>query len=325
MKFRTEIPVNNARTEMNYLDGILFLGSCFSIHIHEKLLNLKFNSLSNPFGIVYNPLSLSSQLLRIVNNEPYQESDLHFHNERWFSFDHHSDFSYSDKKECLSQINESLTVSHEKLKSAKFLFLTFGSSWVYHRNENQEVVSNCHKIPAKEFSKFLAETQDMFEQVSYSISEIKKINPTIQVEFSVSPIRHLADGFFENQLSKGRLFDLIHQLKEWDNSFGYFPSYEFLMDDLRDYRFYKSDLVHPSEDAIRYIWEKYVSTYLTGDAEKTMNQVDKVIQAANHRPFNSGSDAHKKFIAKTISRIKNLEKQVFGGFQEEKRKLTINS
>ena len=321
MRFRTEISIKEASEKLSYRDGILFLGSCFSVHIHDKLFGLKFNSKSNPFGIVYNPLSLSSQLLRTVNNRQYQESDLQFHNERWFSFDHHSDFSYTDKNECLTEINKSLSAAHNQLKLAKYLFLTLGSSWVYHRNENQEIVSNCHKIPAKEFTKFLAETSDMAEQLSNSISEIKKINAEIQIVFSISPVRHLADGFFENQLSKGRLFDVIHQLQKWDDSIGYFPSYEFLMDDLRDYRFYNSDLVHPSNDAIQYIWEKFVSTYVSSTTQKKMDKVEKVIQAANHRPFNPKSEAHQKFIAKTLSNIKNLEKEVFGGFDTEIEKI----
>jgi len=321
LKFRTEIPITEAENNLGYTDSVLLVGSCFSVHIHNKMFGLKFNSQSNPFGIVYNPLSLSSQLLRIVNNQAYTENDLHFKNERWFSFDHHSDFSYTDKKECLTTINESLELAHNQTKTAKFLFLTLGSSWVYHRNQNSEIVSNCHKISAKEFTKFLASTNDMVEQLSYSISEIKKVNPNVQIVFSVSPVRHLADGFFENQVSKGRLFDVIHQLQENDASIGYFPSYELLLDDLRDYRFYKSDLVHPSNDAIQYIWEKFTETYISSTAKTTITKVEKVIQAANHRPFNPKSEAHQKFITKTISSMKALEKEVFGRFDEEAEKL----
>ena len=320
MKFRTEVSIQKSENQLNYSDAILFVGSCFSVHIHNKMSGLKFNSQSNPFGIVYNPLSLSSQLLRIVNNQPYTQNDLHFNNERWFSFDHHSDFSFTDKNECLTTINESLDLAHNQVKDAKFLFLTLGSSWVYHRNENSEIVSNCHKIPAKEFTKFLASTNDMVEQLSYSISEIKKVNPNVQIIFSVSPVRHLADGFFENQVSKGRLFDVIHQLRENDDSIGYFSSYELLLDDLRDYRFYNSDLVHPSNDAVQYIWEKFTETYISSTAKTTIAKVEKVIQAANHRPFNPKSEAHQKFVAKTLSDIKTLEKEVFGAFEDEMEK-----
>jgi hypothetical protein len=321
MKFRTEIPVNEHTSKLNYQDEVLFLGSCFSVHIHDKMKGLKFNSLSNPFGIVYNPLSLSSHLLRVVSNEIYTEQDLHFYNERWFSFNHHSDFSFSTKSECLTAINNSLEEAHQQLKSAKFLFITLGSSWVYFKNEDNEVVSNCHKIPAKKFTKFLAEPEDMVAQLSHAISELKKINQEISIIFGVSPVRHLADGHFENQVSKGRLFDVIHHLTENDDAISYFPSYELLMDDLRDYRFYKSDLVHPSNNAIQYIWERFVATFFSDSTVNTMSKVEKLIQAANHRPFNPKSEAHQKFIVKTISSMENLEKEVFGGFKEEKIKL----
>lgn len=323
MKFRTEVPVKEASEKLYYQDSILLLGSCFSVHIHTKMNGLKFNTQSNPFGIVYNPLSLSSQLLRIVNNQTYTAKELQFNNERWFSFDHHSDFSFTDKNECLTAINESVDLAHKQLKSAKFLFLTLGSSWAYHRNQNREIVSNCHKIPAKEFTKFLISSNDMIEQLSFAISEIKKLNPNIQIVFSVSPVRHLADGFFENQVSKGRLFDAIHQLQENDDSIGYFSSYELLLDDLRDYRFYNSDLVHPSKDAIQYIWEKFEETYISNTARTTITKVEKVIQAANHRPFNPKSEAHQKFVTKTLSSIKNLEKDVYCGFEDEAERLRI--
>ncbi len=321
MKFRTEIPLNEHHSKLNYHDEVLFLGSCFSVHIHNKMKGLKFNSMSNSFGIVYNPLSLSSQLLRTVENKSFTEKDLHFNNERWFSFNHHSDFSFSDKTECLNAINLRLNQGHQQLKSAKFLFITLGSSWVYYRNEDNEIVSNCHKIPAKEFTKFLADPADMVEQLSYAISELKKINPTISTVFSVSPVRHLADGFFENQVSKGRLFDVIHQLKAQDNTISYFPSYEFLMDDLRDYRFYKSDLLHPSNEAVQYIWERFVATYFSSTTIETMGKVEKILQATNHRPFNPNSAAHQKFIVKTISSMENLKTAIFGGFEEEMKKL----
>ena len=322
MRFRTEIPIKKSENQIQYLDGVLFVGSCFSEHIHAKMHELKFNVKSNPFGIVYNPLSLSSQLLRMVSNEPYQKNDLHYKNERWFSFDHHSDFSFSSPEECLTHMNQSLSGAHSQIKYAKFLFLTLGSSWVYSRIETDEIVSNCHKIPAKEFTKFLAPTKDMVEQLSFAISEIKKINPEIQIVFSVSPVRHLADGFFENQVSKGRLFDVVYQLQRNSSSIQYFNSYELVMDDLRDYRFYASDLIHPSTDAIQYIWEKIVEAYISSTARNTMSKVEKVIQAANHRPFNGKSKAHQKFVSNTLEQINHLEKEVFGGFEMEVDRLT---
>lgn len=321
MKFRTEIPIIKSKKQLGYADGVVFIGSCFSVNIHKKMDELKFNSLSNPFGIVYNPLSVSTQLTRIVENELYSESDVQFHNERWFSFDHHSDFSFTNKNECLSAINQSLNTAHEHLKSAKFLFLTLGTSWVYHRNENNEIVSNCHKISAKEFTKFMASTDDMVTQLLFAITEIKKLNPEIQMVFSISPVRHLADGFFENQVSKGRLFDAIYQIQQKDKTIRYFASYELVLDDLRDYRFYNSDLIHPSKEAIDYIWEKFATTYISTQAQDIISKVEKMIQASNHRPFNPKSEGHQKFISKTLLEIESLKKVVYGDFEVEQKKL----
>jgi hypothetical protein len=163
----------------------------------------------------------------------------------------------------------------------------------------------------------------MVSQLSYSITEIKKINPDIQIVFSVSPVRHLADGFFENQVSKGRLFDVIHQLKIDDNSIQYFSAYGMILDDLRDYRFYNSDLIHPSNEAISYIWEKFVETFISKESVSVIAKVEKVIQAAKHRPFNPESKAHQKFVTKTLAQIKSLESLVFGGFEVEVGKLTL--
>lgn len=321
MKFRTEIKIKKSRSSINYHDSLLFIGSCFSVNIHNKLRRLKFNTVSNPFGIVYNPISLAKQLNRIIENKEYRTEDLHFHNERWFSFDHHSDFSFTDKTECLTTINTSLKTAYKQLKSAKFLFLTLGSSWVYYQNENNSLVSNCHKLPAKEFTKSLAETSKMVEQLSYSISKIKELNPTIQIVFSISPVRHLADGFFENQVSKGRLFDVIHQVKTQEDSVHYFSAYEMVLDDLRDYRFYNSDLIHPSKEAISYIWEKFTETFISAESVAVISKVEKVIQASNHRPFNAKSEAHQKFISKTLIQIKDLDNTVFGTFKEETNQL----
>ena len=324
MNFRTEINFEQSGPTIDYQDPLLFMGSCFSVNIHTKLHKLKFNTISNPFGIVYNPISLSNQLNRIVYNTKYELKDLQFHNERWFSFDHHSDFSFTSKTDCLSAINDSLENAHNQLKSAKFVFLTLGSSWIYHLNENNSIVSNCHKLPSKQFTKSLVNTSDIVDHLSKTISKIKELNPATQIIFSVSPVRHLADGFFENQVSKGRLFDAIYQLIKTDKAISYFPAFEMVLDDLRDYRFYKSDLTHPSNEAITYIWEKFVKSFISNKARTTLSQVEKIIQAANHRPFNSSSKAHQEFQANTRDRISKVEVEVFGNFENELKQLKAN-
>ena len=317
MKFRTEVPAPSSTAKITYNSSLLFLGSCFSLNIHNQLQNLKFNSLSNPFGIVYNPSSISKQISRICQAKEYQESDLHFYNERWFSFDHHSDFSFASKSDCLKAINQSLNQAHQQLKQSNIVFLTLGTAWTYHHNDLKITVSNCHKIPSKTFCKELTSVTDMVSDLNHSIQQIRKINPRIQIVFSISPIRHLSDGFFENQVSKGRLFDVVHQLLKTENKVNYFPAFEFVMDDLRDYRFYAPDLLHPSTQAIQYIWNKFQHTFMDDHTLNMTKKIEKLIQAAQHKPFNSKSEAHQKFIHKTLTEIKKLSIEINANFQNE--------
>ncbi len=324
MKFRTEIFPKESSHFIDYKDAILFIGSCFSVNIHNKLHQLKFNTISNPFGIVYNPISLSIQLNRILDAQLYTKSDLYFFNEKWLSFDHHGEFSSSNSEKCLNQINERLNESIKQLKSAKFLFITLGSAWIYNRNADGKTVSNCHKIPAKEFTKELAETSDMIQELSNVIERIKTMNPEIQVIFSISPVRHLSDGHIENQLSKGKLFDTVYQLKNQFKNVYYFQAYELMMDDLRDYRFYNSDLLHPSDEAIEYIWEKFRSAFFNSQSLTIISQVEKIIAASNHRAFNPKSEAHQQFIGKIIRQIEQLTPDVYGHFSEEIKRLKLH-
>ncbi|MFT4752615.1 MAG: hypothetical protein ACI9GM_001153 [Salibacteraceae bacterium] len=321
MKFRTEVPAPQSLDKISYDSSVLFLGSCFSLSIHNQLQNLKFHTFSNPFGIVYNPTSLSKQLKRVCTEKKYLESDLHFHNERWFSFDHHSDFSYPSKEDCLHSINHSLEQAHAHLKKSDFIFITLGTAWTYHHDKLKRSVSNCHKISSKNFTKKLTQVDEMVHQLIEAIQDLKSINPSVKVVFSVSPIRHLSDGHFENQVSKGRLFDTIHQLLAIDNSTRYFPAYELLLDDLRDYRFYNSDLLHPSSEAIEYIWSKFSETFINSNTSKTITRIEKLIQASKHQPFNPYSTAHQKFIQKTLNEMNLLESELGFRFIPEKTSL----
>ncbi|MGB0805794.1 MAG: GSCFA domain-containing protein [Salibacteraceae bacterium] len=306
MKFRTEIPTPQFDKKITYDSSMLLMGSCFSSNIHDHLTRLKFNSISNPFGIVYNPLALSKQINILCSNKEYSFDELQMENERWFSFDHHSDFSNTDKNECLGQINSNLTAARQRIKTANYLFITLGTSWVYRLKDSNEIVSNCHKLPAKKFLKELIPVETMETELLSAISNLKSINPNLSIVFSISPIRHLSDGFFENQVSKGRLFDTIYRITKEDYQLSYFPAYELVLDDLRDYRFYKSDLVHPSIEAVEYIWDKFKESFLSLDAVKKVSEVEKLINASNHRPFNPSSEAHQKFIKSTIEKMEAL-------------------
>ena len=281
MKFRTEINIPPLTQKLSYADKLFFIGSCFSVNVFQKLKSLKFTATSNPFGIVYNPISVAKQLERVLDNTPYLEEELQFHNERWFSYDHHSDYSFSSKDECLTRINETLHQANNELKSVTFLFITLGSSWTYKLTKTGETVSNCHKIPANQFTKVLAETNAMVTALSNSINRIKRINPNIKVVISISPV----------------------------------------IDDLRDYRFYNTDLVHPSNEAIQYVWEKFSRSVISAHALQTIEKVESIIRASTHRPFNPKSEAHQKFIRKTLQEITSLEVEIGSDFSIEKKEL----
>lgn len=322
MKFRTELEPEPQERKISYSDSVLLMGSCFSENIYKKMNSLKLKVLGNPFGIVYNPVSVAEQIQEILALKLYDESDLSFANERWFSFQHHSDFSYSSKEECLENINASLQKGYASLFNATHLFITLGTAHAYRHNENLSWVSNCHKIPSKTFQKKLLDTEFMVNQLSRAIEAIQKVNPKIQVVFTISPVRHLSDGAFGNQLSKGRLFDVVHQLQEKYDAVSYFNAYELVMDDLRDYRFYADDLVHPSSQAVAYVWEKFSSTFFSIQTLQQQKQIEKLVQASNHRPFNPKSEAHQKFISKAISNMEGLEKELNISFAKEKEVLT---
>ena len=322
MKFRTKLDPEPQARKVSYSDSVLFMGSCFSENIYKKMETLKLKVQGNPYGIVYNPISIVHQLQEIIALKLYDENDLEYVNERWFSFQHHSDFSYSNKEECLQNINTSLQKAHSSLFKSSHLFITLGTANAYWHIENKDWVSNCHKIPSKNFYKKLLDTNYMVDQFSQIIESIEKVNPNVKIVFTISPIRHLSDGAFDNQLSKGRLFDVIHQLREKYALVSYFNAYELVQDDLRDYRYYADDLVHPSTQAISYVWEKFASTFFNTQTLQQQKQVDKLIQAANHRPFNPTSEAHQNFIEKSIAEMERKECELKISFHHEKEKLT---
>lgn len=322
MKFRTELDSEPQERKISFSDSVVFMGSCFSENIYKKMDSLKLKVLGNPFGIVYNPISICQQVQEILALKIYEESDLELANERWFSFQHHSDFSDSSKQECLKNINNSLQKAYSSILNASHLFITLGTAHAYWHKANQNWVSNCHKIPSKTFDKKLLETDFMVPQLSETIEAIKKVNSDIQIVFTISPVRHLSDGAFGNQVSKGRLFDVVHQLKEKYDFVSYFNAYELVLDDLRDYRYYADDLVHPSAQAITYVWEKFATTFFHTQTVQQQKQIEKLIQAATHRPFNPQSEAHQKFINKAISNMGSLEKELNISFSNEIEKLT---
>ena len=281
------------------------MGSCFSENIGELLLQNKFNSLLNPNGILYNPSSIAIALRRYISNNLLKDSDLFYANECWNSWEHHSRYSHIEKLNCLGTINTEISKAHSFLKNTDWLFITFGSAFVYKRNN--ALVGNCHKQPHKEFSKELLETREIVNEYRKLISDLKTFNPNLKFVFTVSPVRYIRDGIVENNLSKARLIDAVHQLKN-DAAF-YFPAYELVIDDLRDYRFYKEDMVHPNEQAVKYVFDKFRNSFFDESTDSLFERINEILLAKKHKPFNADSTSHKKFKNNFLQRIQSIQTQ----------------
>ena len=307
MKLQTNISIKQqADNLIDYHSKILLLGSCFSENIGNKLSYYKFQSKQNPFGILFHPKAIENLISRAIKEELYTEKELTFNNERWHCLDAHSSISAADKNVLLKNLNSALIHTKKQLKEATHVFITLGTSWVYRYSETNAIVANCHKIPQKEFSKELLSVAEVSKILEQCIALLKSINKTVSVTFTVSPVRHLKDGFIENTRSKAHLIAAIHTVINSENNTYYFPSYEIVMDELREYRFYNEDMLHPNTTAINYIWEKFVFSWFSREAQDTMQEVETVQRGISHRPFNEKSEQHQQFLRKLDLKKENL-------------------
>ena len=295
MKFRTEIIIPPSDFKISHQDKMMMIGSCFVESISEKLKNSAFRADVNPFGIMYNPISVLMTLKDILKRKEYTSDDLFFHQEQYHSFSHHSRFSGTNKEAVINNINDRIKTANDFISNADYLFVTFGTSSVYYQTENKQVVANCHKLPAMSFVRKRIPVEEIVEQWHDFIIQLREINPKIKLIFTISPIRHWKDGAHENQISKSVLFLAVDKLMQ-NSEVYYFPSYELIMDDLRDYRFYAEDMLHPNSSAIDYIWEKFVDTYFASETKQLIKEWESIRQALNHRPFNPDSQEYKRFI-----------------------------
>ncbi|HBH05853.1 MAG TPA: GSCFA domain protein [Flavobacteriales bacterium] len=322
MKFRTELHTSSQSDVFLKLgDPALIIGSCFSEHIGKKLQSLKFNVRLNPFGIVYNPVSLGYQIDRIISKSLISEKDLRFRDGLWHSYEHHGMFSDAEPEKLLGRANKSLLNAAEHLKAAKFLFLTFGTSWVFELKERKTVVSNCHKFPSSEFTHRLASIDETYEGLHQALSRVIEHNSEINIILSISPVRYLKNGHFSNQLSKARLIELVYRLSMGFSRVQYFPAYEIFMDDLRDYRYYDDDLIHPGPQGLKYIWEKFSASFIDEQTSFDIRRIDKLIKAINHRPFNPQLSEHIDFIETQLKNIDAIENELGISFHDEKSEL----
>ncbi|WP_321828236.1 GSCFA domain-containing protein [Maribacter dokdonensis] len=297
MNLLTEIPLSKANNLIDYSSQLLLLGSCFSENIGAKLSYYKFQGIQNPFGILFHPLAIERIIEKSVNQEFFTEEDVFNENEQWHSFDAHSSLSNPSKAQIIEDLNNAISRTSTQVNTASHIIITLGTAWVYRKTSSNKVVANCHKVPQSNFTKELLSVEEVVESLKRVITFVQSVNPTVQFIFTVSPIRHLKDGFLENQRSKAHLIAAIHQVLNEDRV-SYFPSYELMMDELRDYRFYAKDMIHPNETAIEYIWEKFVEVWLASNTSSTMKKIEKVQKGMLHKPFNENSDQHQKFLVK---------------------------
>lgn len=322
--FRTVIHPNKYEFEIDYNSGMMFIGSCFTENIGRRLEKLKFKVDINPFGIIYNPVSVKNVLNKLIHPKEFIDDDLFYFNELWSSFLHHGCFSGIDKIETLKRINERYSQASDFLKSANYLFITFGTAWVYEYISSKKIVSNCHKIPNKEFVKYCLQADTIIEDYNELYKQIKSINNKIKFIFTLSPVRHLKDGFIDNSRSKAILRYTISEIVNNNIDTYYFPAYEIQTDDLRDYRFYAEDLVHPNNQAKNYIFSFFSDSFFNISTKKLLYKVDKINRSMNHKPFNVQTDTYQKFVKNILSNIKEVtEESNTIDFEAEKKQLKL--
>ena len=313
MRFRTEISLTPLAEGIEHSAKIFALGSCFAESISERLLRAKFSVATNPFGVLFNPLSIASAIERLDNTKAFAVCDIREGKEGFFSFDAHSSLDGKTQTEIFANLNQAVAQGSKALHDADWVILTFGTAWVYEREG--KVVANCHKQPAKEFERRRLSVEEIVERYKTLFEGVLRDKMVI---LTVSPVRHLGEGLQENSVSKAILRLAVEELVEKYENAHYFPSYEILIDDLRDYRYYADDLAHPSKMAVEYVWERFCDYALTDKARELLPKIEQIVSAAEHRPFNPESDAHRAFCRKMLAKAEEmheidfaLEKEAF--------------
>ena len=322
--FRTVVTPVSFPEKLSYQTPAFFLGSCFTMSIGGKMKRLKFPVMVNPSGVLYNPLSIEKTLVRLMEGTPYGKEELLHENGRWFSLKHDTFFSEKDPGMCLEKMNRAFEKATGFIRKSHFLFLTFGTAWVYTWKESGEVVANCHKLPAARFERKMLEVNDIVEPYKVLIKRLFAYKDDLKIVFTVSPVRHWKDGPAGNQYSKSVLHVAIHKLLAEDERLYYFPSYEIVMDDLRDYRFYARDMLHLSDVAVDYIWDKFTDAIVDSETFPVMEEVARIVRATEHHPFRPDSEEYRKFCESQLEKIRDLENRYpFLDMSEERAYLKI--
>jgi hypothetical protein len=310
MKLQTQIPLEAALHQINHDSQILMMGSCFVENIGAHLEFYKFQQFLNPFGIVFHPLAIEKLITRAINENCYTAADLIFQNEQWHCFEVHSSLSHPKKEFFLKDLNNKLIQLREYLLTASHIIFTFGTAWVYRHIETDSVVANCHKIDQKKFLKELLSVAEVSASIENTFTLIKDVNPKVQLIHTISPVRHLKDGFVENSMSKAHLIAGLHALIAPREGVCYFPAYEIVMDELRDYRFYDEDMIHPNKTAIAIVWEQFKLVWISSKTKGLLQEIEAIQAAMSHRPFNPESEAHRLFLKNVAFKKANLQKKL---------------
>ncbi|NDV44178.1 GSCFA domain-containing protein [Flagellimonas sediminis] len=308
MELQTKVPLQPADHPIDYQGKVLLLGSCFVENMGYKLNYFQFPQYQNPFGVLFQPLALENLVKRALESSFYQQDEVFCQEGIWRCFDAHSEVRSDDQKTLVELFNQRLRLTRQWVESASHIIITLGTAWVYEHIASQKIVANCHKVPQREFTKNLLSVDTIQSSLENLVSLIGSANPKAKLIFTISPVRHLKDGFMENQQGKSHLITALHHIIN-GRSVSYFPAYEIMMDELRDYRFYAEDMVHPNALAVDYIWEKFKTVWISSEAYPIMDEVESVRKGLQHRPFNPGSEAHEKFRTSLRAKITYLQER----------------
>lgn len=322
MNLQTKVNIAAPDFTIDYNSKLMMLGSCFAENMGSKFSYYKFDVDVNPCGIVYNPRSVANVLRLIVEEKKFGKEDLMQVGEKWVSLYHHGSFSSTDPGESLEKINQRLERASGEIRAADLLVITWGSAWVYRHVGTDVVVSNCHKIPSGDFDRYRLSVEEIVEEYTRLVGRIREVNPGIRVLFTVSPIRHWKDGAHGNQLSKATLLLAIDQLREKLSGVYYFPAYEIVLDELRDYRFYADDMLHMSSLTIDYTWERFLYSFISPEVLGLMNQIGRINKGLMHRPFDPRSNDYQRLLKNIQTEIDAIARSFPSiDFSEEKKKL----
>ncbi len=309
MDFKTAVKIENYPFKISHKDTLFCIGSCFSDEMGKRLEQSKFNITNNPFGVLFHPLAIENALDRIMNLTLYEPYEIIRYNELYFSWDHSSIYNEITEEETLTKINNSIIEANEKIQEAKVFIITLATSWAYLLKKAELFVANCHKVPGSEFDKVLLAENEIENSLKKIIDRLNDLPHATEIIFTVSPVRHLRDGLIENNISKGRLLNAVYKMTKSNENVHYFPSYEILLDELRDYRFYTEDMLHPSKQAIEYIWQKFNASFFLDSTKELVNKAQKIAKLEEHRALHPSTLAHKKFMYDSLKQIEELEKE----------------